>query len=330
VVCEQEGDAIFAYAPEGSFLQGQTLLETIENLYCAFAEAREQMNLNTTCTCTACTLIPTLDLKFAAHHGSFVMQQGVRNQAAKPSGPDVILVHRLLKNQIIEKTGVQSYAFFTEACAEALRLKDFAAGLQPHAERYEHLGEVSGYVYDLAPVWQRYRAQRQVTVDADHSWFTLEASLPASAPLAWDYLNGPEQKQKWLHADALRVLTKGRAGVGTTHHCVHGKTVVVQNIVDWRPFDYVTIDWVWPLKALGRSTFRLSPGDQGTRVKAYVARPWGQNALHTAVVKGFYAMMKKNLQRDFARSFEHLAHLIEEDREAGRIPVHPEPELALA
>jgi hypothetical protein len=62
IVSKLEGDAIFAYAPDGSFLQGQTLLEAIENLYCLFASTLEQMHRNTTCTCKACELIPTLDL----------------------------------------------------------------------------------------------------------------------------------------------------------------------------------------------------------------------------------------------------------------------------
>jgi hypothetical protein len=35
-------------------------------------------------------------------------------------------------------------------------------------------------------------------------------------------------------------VTKGRRGAGTQNHCTHGKDAIVEDIVDWRPFDYVT------------------------------------------------------------------------------------------
>ncbi len=54
VVSKLEGDAIFAYAPDRSFVQGQTLLEAIENIYCVFAMALESMCRDTTCKCKAC------------------------------------------------------------------------------------------------------------------------------------------------------------------------------------------------------------------------------------------------------------------------------------
>ena len=36
IIAKTEGDAVFAYAPERSFVQGQTLLEAIEGIYFAF------------------------------------------------------------------------------------------------------------------------------------------------------------------------------------------------------------------------------------------------------------------------------------------------------
>ena len=34
--------------------------------------------------------------------------------------------------------------------------------------------------------------------------------------------------------------TAPRRGVGTTNHCMHGKDVLIEEILDWRPTDYVT------------------------------------------------------------------------------------------
>ncbi len=119
-VSKLEGDAVFAYAPKGSFLQGQTFIELLENTYADFRKYREQMRVNTTCTCRACSNIPNLDLKFFLHYGSYNLMSISGN--AELSGPDVILVHRLLKNSIFEKTGKKAYIYITETAMQALGL----------------------------------------------------------------------------------------------------------------------------------------------------------------------------------------------------------------
>src|SRR5258706_155861 len=69
IISKLEGDAIFAYAPEGSFMRGQTLTEAVEQIYFAFRLARD--NLHRTCPCQACTLASKLDLKLLVHYGEY-------------------------------------------------------------------------------------------------------------------------------------------------------------------------------------------------------------------------------------------------------------------
>ena len=47
------GDAIFMYTPEACFVNPQSFLETLENLYIVFAGTLRQMQINTTCPCRA-------------------------------------------------------------------------------------------------------------------------------------------------------------------------------------------------------------------------------------------------------------------------------------
>ena len=183
-VSKLEGDAIFVYAPEGSFVQGQTLLEAIENIYCLFAMTLESMFRDTTCKCKACKLIPTLDLKFVLHHGTFVLSDIAGRQEL--SGPDVILEHNLLKNKINEKLGVKAYAFISRAFADAMSLGELTEGMKMHTGNYEHLGDVSGYIHDLHSVWARERERRRVYVDPKQAWFVVEADVPVQPALAWD------------------------------------------------------------------------------------------------------------------------------------------------
>src|SRR5262249_61077233 len=88
----------------------------IEGCYVAFQLRLEEMRRATTCTCSACALIGVLDLKFVAHLRSFVLQQ--TPTGPKPIGPDVIIVHRLLKNTVGPAFGTKAYAFLTDALLE--------------------------------------------------------------------------------------------------------------------------------------------------------------------------------------------------------------------
>jgi uncharacterized protein YndB with AHSA1/START domain len=325
-VCEVEGDAIFAYAPEGTIVQGQTLLEVVENLYTAFARSRDQMQRNTTCTCTACQLISTLDIKFVAHFGTFVLQRLAGQSARRPSGPDVILVHRLLKNTIKERTGISAYAFVSEASVNALDLQEVASHLTGHSELYSHLGRVEGYVYDLHPFWAREKAKRRDLVQKDDSWISLECDVSAPPQIVWEYLHEPERKRKWRNADEVRMfgLSGGRMGLGTTQHCVHGNMVIAELVVDWRPFSYFTCQAQWPLKAMTRSTTYLAPSDAGTHVTTCIQKPGGRNALHNVVAALAYGLMRRSVVQDHTMSMDRLRELVE--NEAVREPAavaHP-------
>ena len=42
------------------------------------------------------------------------------------------------------------------------------------------------------------------------------------------------------HRGDVQGATGGRRGPGSANHCMHGKDAVVEEILDWRPYDYVT------------------------------------------------------------------------------------------
>jgi len=134
IISGYRGDAIFMYVPESDFIEAQSFIESIERLYFVFADTRRQMIQNTTCQCRACQNIPRLDLKMVVHYGEYVIQTlGDREELL---GADVIVLHRMLKNNVIEKTGIESYAMFSDAAVEALNLLELAYPLTPHIEAY--------------------------------------------------------------------------------------------------------------------------------------------------------------------------------------------------
>ena len=236
-----EGDAVFAYAPEARFTRGEALLELIEATYVAFKDRVEGIHRRTTCTCNACRAIPTLDLKFMAHHGAFIIQTvaGIHELV----GSDVNLVHRLLKNHIAEATGWRAYALFTEKSLERMGLKP--EGLHPQTETYEHLGDVQTHTLNLKARYQEITEARKVFVPAEEADLVLTVDFPAPPPVVWDWLNDPYKRNQWGGGHLVwsaGTRPSGRTGVGARNHCAHGKGVSVETILDWRPFDYVTAE----------------------------------------------------------------------------------------
>jgi hypothetical protein len=158
VVNSFRGDAILAYALEGSFAPGLALVETLDRIYASFRDRGERIARESTCGCNACSSVPSLDLKFFVHFGSFMLQKmGDREEML---GADVIVVHRMMKNQVKEQTGAAAYALLSEAAVSAMSLGDDAAAMKAYVESYEHIGEVKMRVHDLRAAFERRREGR--------------------------------------------------------------------------------------------------------------------------------------------------------------------------
>ena len=69
--------------------------------------------------------------------------------------------------------------------------------------------------------------------------------------------------------------TAPRRGVGTTNHCMHGKDVLIEEILDWRPTDYVTHRTTMPNGFKAVSTFAFEDVPDGTQVR--IRFTWGKN-----------------------------------------------------
>ncbi|MGH2620655.1 MAG: DUF2652 domain-containing protein [Anaerolineales bacterium] len=332
VISRLQGDAVISYAPKASFLQGQTMVEILENTYVAFRQARERMQLNTTCTCAACRNIPNLDLKFLVHYGSYILQQTPMYQELV--GNDVNLTHRLLKNQITKLTGIQAYAAYSEPAVEALGIRDLCVEMSQHTEGYEHLGEVLLYVQDLQRVWERERERRQVFVEPADAWFTLVSEIPAPAPLVWDYFTKPEYRAIMMEADSMPMDNRiqGRTAAGTIYYCAHGDARIRQAVLDWRPFDYYTFETEMPMgtTALISVRFIEVEGGQATRVLGICGKPEG-NLLGRGVLTMSRSNVRKDIQRGLVALRETILHELESGAAVRPQAIHvPEEQVAAA
>ena len=235
-----EGDAAFTFATIET-IDGSMLLDRIERCYFGFRRRRRDVRQATSCECKACARIPDLDLKFVVHHGAAIIQRVAGRQELL--GSDVIVVHRLLKNDVVEKLGVDAYALISQAVIDASDIDPAALGMRAHTETYDRIGDVKAWVHDLDRRWAEEEARARVFVSPDDA--ILDLSVPTSAPpqVAWEFLTKPGQRmswQPWVTEVAIEGATGGRRGPGSANHCMHGKDAVIEEILDWRPYDYVT------------------------------------------------------------------------------------------
>jgi Protein of unknown function (DUF2652)/Polyketide cyclase / dehydrase and lipid transport len=235
-----EGDAAFTYMV-GETVDGSMLLDTIERCYFGFRRRRRDVRQATSCECNACSRIPDLDLKFVVHHGEAIIQKVAGRQELL--GSDVIVVHRLLKNEVVESLGIEAYALLSQACIDATDIDPAALRMWPQTETYDRIGDVPCWAHDLERRWQEEEARARVFVTAEESILTVSMPTTVAPQVAWEFITKPGQRmlwQPWVTEVSIRGATGGRRGPGSANHCMHGKDAIVEEILDWRPYDYVT------------------------------------------------------------------------------------------
>jgi len=322
-----EGDAAFTYM-SAERIDGSMLLDTIERCYFGFRRRRRDVRQATSCECNACVRIPDLDLKFVVHHGSAIQQKVAGRQELL--GSDVIVVHRLLKNEVVEKLGINAYALISQSCIDAADIDPAALGMRQHTETYDHIGEVPAWVHDLECRWREEEARARVFVSPEQAFVTVSAHADVPPQVAWEFLTKPGQRmtwQPWVTEVTIEGATGGRRGLGSANHCMHGKDAVIEEILDWRPYDYVTDRTILaspdgPLRVL--HTIELEPTKTGTTIHMRFAAPKTKRELPLMKVIGpaYGQALEANCPSLVAQLVAALA--------AHEVGGAPEPELTMA
>ena len=320
-----EGDAAFTFAVTET-IDGSMLLDTIERCYFGFRRRRRDVRQATSCACNACVRIPDLDLKFVVHHGPAIIRKIAGRQELL--GSDVIVAHRLLKNEVVEKLGIGAYALVSQRAIDASDIEPAALGMREHIETYDRIGDVPAWAHDLGRRWQEEEARARVFVDPEDSILTVSVPTKVPPQVAWEFLTTPGQRmtwQPWVTEVEIRGARGGRRGVGSANHCMHGKDAVVEEILDWRPYDYVTDRTILetpggPVKVL--HTIELEPVASGTLIHLRFAAPKTkrERALMEDIGPAYGAALRSGIPSLLAQLDASLAA-----REAGR---GPEPRLA--
>ncbi|HXJ66483.1 MAG TPA: DUF2652 domain-containing protein [Actinomycetota bacterium] len=307
-----EGDAVFCHLEDSEGgADANTLVTLVEGCYFAFHARVRDIQFATSCTCRACSRIPDLTLKFLVHHGEYVVHDIAGHRELV--GPDVVLAHRLLKNSITERTGLRGYALFTSGCMDRFGIDAARAGMTPQVEDYDDVGRVHGHLLDLERRWAEEQERAVVFLEPGAAPFEIDADIPGPPPVVWDWITAPAKRVLW-QVGVTGVDQDNPAevrGVGTINHCMHGDAAVVEEILDWKPFRYLTELSQTPIGP-ALCTIDLTPNDDGTATRVdYRLRPEDPE-LDPAVMTATGEMYGQLLRL----SFDRLAELVADSMEA--------------
>src|SRR3954468_10499562 len=218
---EVEGDALLLYR-KGKPIEADALVRLCLSMFESFHQQVKIIERDSVCQCGACKTASNLSLKFVAHHG--MVQEIKVRQFTKCSGVDMIVAHRLLKNQIAS----HEYILATPSCFDFSKLQR-SAGLawERSSDEYSAIGTIQ---YQYAPLAGIRRTiadppprTSPVVELGDHS-----VAVEIDAPMleVYQLVIDLDRRPEWLTAVERLSRPATTERIGLRHVCIfHGLTV---------------------------------------------------------------------------------------------------------
>jgi hypothetical protein len=111
------------------------------------------------------------------------------------------------------------------------------------------------------------------------------------------------------------------------NHCVHGKDMIVEEVLDWQPTDYLTLRSQLPVPGVPKlvnSFVLIDLGDGRTRVEMRVARP--RSAKDRAIAEQLLPQLDVSVEAGFAALRPLIEEAAAEARESASSGA-PEPDV---
>ena len=222
VLSEVEGDALLLYH-KGKPIEADALVRQCLGMFESFHTQLKIIERDSVCQCGACKTASNLTLKFIAHHG--MVQEIKVMQFTKCSGLDMVVAHRLLKNQIAS----DEYILATPGCFDISSLTQSVGALAwarasdeyPAIGRIEYqyapLAEIKKTIADPAP-----RISPVIELGDDSVAVEIDAPMLEVYQLVIDL----DQRTRWLSAVERLDRPATTERIGLRHTCIfHGLTV---------------------------------------------------------------------------------------------------------
>jgi hypothetical protein len=309
-VSEIEGDAVLFFRT-GSPPPLDALVEQARRMFVAFHKHLKRIEYHRVCQCGACASASRISLKIIAHAGvSSTMQVKAHR---KFIGKDIIVAHRLLKNNVPDS----EYLLVTQATLARLSaagdpLSTFTGG----TTAYDELGSIEYRYKSLACFLEDVDVEPPPALGLERpvKVMSLTRRVAAPAEAIYQLLIDLPARVKWMDGVKSVEFRDGQPNhIGKVHRCVRegNDPEVVTSEVRVGPASMEL--WETDLKRMGACRYLLTraAGD-GTDVaiEFYVR----DNAWVRLVFKAF---MQRKLADASQKSLRNLASLCERQAPAG-------------
>jgi hypothetical protein len=220
-VSEVEGDAILFFR-FGNPPTAEEFFQQVKKMFVTFHSQLKLYDTQRICQCGACSTMQNLTLKIVSHYGN-ITQTKIKEHS-KLFGQDVITVHRLLKNDIIN----HEYALFTQALNknwENSNLPDWVQKLEGHNE-YD-VGIINYNYAQLSPLKQLVpepTLQEFSIPGVTLQVFSFEEEINCPPEKIFEVISNHSLRLQWMH-NSKEIVYYGQHinRVGTKHRCIVDK-----------------------------------------------------------------------------------------------------------
>lgn len=318
-VSEIEGDAILFYR-DGRAPTAAELLAQVQRMYVGFHAHLKKYESYRICQCGACSTATDLTLKFVVHYGE-VGKSRVREHSTL-FGKDVIVAHRLMKNDVPHGEYVLLTLQLVDACSNWVAVKEATWADPEEAEETYDFGSIQYCYIPLDPL--KDHVPEPSIEDYSQSGATTkilghETVLEAPIDLVFNVLSDLSMRHAWMVGvnDSDRLNSKITRN-GSTHRCVMKGTEndpffishsfeVSQDFVTFTDSNHRDgVDAVFTLRRIGRRLTRI-------QVFYFMKR----NVIKEFLFRMF---MKKKFLEETAASCQNLGDYCKALLEDGRQP----------
>ena len=313
-VSEVEGDAVLFYKKND--VPGlNDIYEQAKKMFLNFHSHLKLYDSHRICQCGACSSASKLSLKFVVHSAEIGFTN-IKNNL-KPFGADVVLVHKLLKNDINHG----EYILFTNQYLEDRQeeIDRFSNNkLNSGASEYEKIGHINYQFLPIAKLHELVPDPPPVILPKKvKNPVTKEHVFDLSILEAYEYLSNFELKKKWNKGISEFKYEKGKINrVGTKHICVfeNGKAEFESITNDFGEGNLVYGEKLlkFPLAKDFIFYFILTPQEHKTKIRTEIH--YTPFPIFGWILKPIINLNIKKINRNFIHSFSKVkrANILEE------------------
>ena len=221
VVSEIEGDAVLFYRT-GPPPSPAAILAQVQRMYVAFHAHLRKYDRLRICQCGACRSAINLELKFVAHYGEAGLNR--IKEHTKLFGREVIVAHRLLKNDLPHREYVLLTEQLINRCGGTKAIEDAAWGPLEHGTGTYDFGSIDFGAIRLDPL----RSQVPEPAIEDYGLrgptrkiLEHEAVIAAPLDLVFNIVSDLSARHYWMDGlSGSDRLNSRITQAGATHRCI--------------------------------------------------------------------------------------------------------------